>query len=66
MSQETLDLRRSLKLVRRHKIVVGIFAALGLLAGVGLVLHRPPMLSSQALVEVLLSSSAQAQPSQSG
>lgn len=60
MSQEALDLRRSLQLVRRHKIVVGTFAALGLLAGVGLVLHRPPMLSSEALVEVLLSSSAQA------
>jgi capsular polysaccharide biosynthesis protein len=60
MSQETLDLRRSLQLVRRHKIVVGAFTALGLLAGVGLVLHRPPMLSSEALVEVLLSSSAQA------
>src|SRR5215469_15714328 len=67
MSQETLDLRRSLQLVRRHKIVVGIFAALGLLAGVGLVLHRPPMPSSQALVEVLLSPSAQAAaPAQAG
>jgi capsular polysaccharide biosynthesis protein len=66
MSQETLDLRRSLRLVRQHKIVVGIFAALGLLAGVGLVLHRPPMLASQALVEVVLSPSAQAAAPQGG
>jgi capsular polysaccharide biosynthesis protein len=63
MSQETLDLRRSLQLVERYKIVVGAFAALGLLAGVGWILHRPPMLSSEALVEVL-SSSAQAAASQ--
>ena len=66
MSQETLDVRSSLQLVRRHKIVVGAFAALGLLAGAGLVLHRPPMLSSETLVEVLLSPSAQAVASQAG
>src|SRR5262249_59314556 len=66
MSQETLDLRRSLQLVRRPQIVVGILAALGLLAGLGLLLHRPPMLASQALVEVVLSSSAQAAAPQGG
>jgi capsular polysaccharide biosynthesis protein len=66
MSQESLDVRRSLQLVRRHKIVVGIFAALGLLAGIGWTLHRPPMLSSQTLVEVVLSSSAQAAAPQGG
>jgi len=66
MSQETLDLRGSLQLVRRHKIVVGIFAALGLLAGVGLVLHRPPQLSSEVLVDVLLSSPAQAAAASGG
>ena len=38
MSEQALDLRRSAQIVRRHKIVVGIFAALGLLAGVRL--HR--------------------------
>jgi capsular polysaccharide biosynthesis protein len=67
MSQETLDLRRSLYLVRRHKIVVSIFAALGLLAGIGFVLHRPPMLSSEALVNVVLPPSEQAEaPTQAG
>jgi capsular polysaccharide biosynthesis protein len=60
MSEQALDLRRSAQIVRRHKIVVGIFAALGLLAGVGWTLHHPPMLSSEASVDVVLSPSAQA------
>jgi capsular polysaccharide biosynthesis protein len=59
MSEQALDLRRSAQIVRRHKIVVCIFAALGLLAGVGWTLHRPPMLSSEALVDVVLPPSAQ-------
>ena len=67
MSQETLDLRSSMQLVRRHKIVVGAFAALGLLVSVGLVLHRPPMLSSEALVNVVLPPTEQAAaPAQAG
>src|SRR5260370_20480216 len=67
MSQETLDLRRSMQLVRRHKVVVAAFAALGLLAGAGLVLHRPPMLSSEALVNVVLPPTEQAAaPAQAG
>jgi len=47
MSEQALDLRRSAQIVRRHKIVVAVFAALGLLAGIGWALHRPPMLSSE-------------------
>jgi len=67
MGQETLDLRRSLQLARRHKIVVVIFAVLGLLAGVGWTLHRPPMLSSEVLVNVVLPPSEQAAaPAQAG
>jgi len=50
MSDQTLDLRRSLQLVRRHKILVTAFAALGLAAGVAFTVLRPPMLSSDALV----------------
>jgi capsular polysaccharide biosynthesis protein len=56
MIQEPLDLKKSLQLVRRHKIVVGAFAVLGLLAGAAFPVLRPPMLSSEALV--LLPSSA--------
>jgi capsular polysaccharide biosynthesis protein len=50
MSQQQLDLRRSLQIVRRHWILVGAVAVLGLLAGVGFTMLNPPMLTSQALV----------------
>jgi capsular polysaccharide biosynthesis protein len=50
MIQEPLDLKKSLQLVRRHKIIVGAVALLGLLAGAALAVLRPPMLSSEALV----------------
>jgi len=50
MSDQTLDLRRSLQLVRRHKILVATFTALGLAAGVAFTVLRPAMLSSDALV----------------
>ena len=33
MSEQALDLRRSVQIVRRHKIIVGIAAALGLARG---------------------------------
>ena len=61
MSEQALDLRRSLRIVRRHKIILGIFAALGLLAGVAFTVLRPPMLASKALV-VLPPLSAVGQP----
>jgi len=48
--EQPLDLRRSMQIVRRHKAVVVIFAALGLLAGVGYGVVRPPMLTSSTLV----------------
>jgi len=60
MSEQALDLRRSAQIVRRHKIAIGVFAALGLIAGLGWALHSPPMLSSQALVNVVLPASEQA------
>src|SRR5215471_4582163 len=50
VSEQPLDLRRSMQIVRRHKAVVATFAALGLLAGVGYGVVRPPMLTSSALV----------------
>jgi capsular polysaccharide biosynthesis protein len=39
-----------MRIVRRHKIVVAIAAALGLSAGIAFNLLRPPMLTSNALV----------------
>ena len=50
MSQQALDLRRSVQIVRRHKILVGIMVALGLLAGGAYASLNPPMLTSTALV----------------
>jgi capsular polysaccharide biosynthesis protein len=70
MTQETLDLRRSLQLIRRHKIVVGICVALGILGGAAFVVLRPPMPASQALVVVQIpsgeSGAAQGGPAGSG
>ena len=62
MSQQALDLRRSLRLVRRHKIVFGIFVVLGVLGGVAFGVLRPPMLASQALVVVQLPAAEAAAP----
>ena len=50
MSQEALDLRRSIQIVRRHKLLVGIMVALGLLAGGAYAVLNPPMVTSTALV----------------
>jgi capsular polysaccharide biosynthesis protein len=50
MSEQALDLRRSMKIVRRHKILVGGFVALGILAGAGYAVVKPPMVTSEALV----------------
>ena len=50
MSQERLDLRRSIRIVRRHKILMGSVVALGLLAGGAYAVLNPPMVTSTALV----------------
>jgi capsular polysaccharide biosynthesis protein len=50
MSEQALDLRRSLHIVREHVIAVGAVALVGLIAGAGYSIVRPPMLSSTALV----------------
>jgi len=50
MSQQTLDLRRPVMAVRRHKILVLILAVAGLLVGGAYAAVHPPMFSSTALV----------------
>src|SRR5215472_10560 len=57
MSQESLDLRRSMQIIRRHKILVSLVTALGILAGTSYAVLHKPMLTSTALV--LLPSSPQ-------
>ena len=58
MSQQPLDLRRSVQIVRRRRLLVGIMVALGLLVGGAYVVLDPPMVTSTALV--LLPQSGQA------
>jgi capsular polysaccharide biosynthesis protein len=58
MSQETLDLRRSIQIIRRHKLLMGIMVALGILAGGAYAVLKPAMVTSTALV--LLDQSSQA------
>jgi capsular polysaccharide biosynthesis protein len=50
MSQQVLDLRRSVQIVRRHKILLGVIMALGIAAGCAYSVLKPPMLTSTALV----------------
>ena len=50
MSEQALDLRKSLQIVRRHKMLVGGFVLLGVLVGAGYAFVKPPMLTSTALV----------------
>ena len=58
MSQQALDLRGSIQIVRRHRLLVGIMVALGLLVGGAYAVLDPPMVTSTALV--LLPQSGQA------
>jgi capsular polysaccharide biosynthesis protein len=50
MSQQAMDLRRPLHIVRRHKVLVGSVAAFGLLAGAAYAWLHPPLVKSTALV----------------
>lgn len=50
MIRDPLDFKRALQLVLRRKIIVIIAAVLGLLAGAGWAVLRPPMLTSEAWV----------------
>ena len=50
MSEQALDLRSSLRILWRHKVIVAIATGLGLAAGVAFTVLRPPMPASEALV----------------
>jgi capsular polysaccharide biosynthesis protein len=50
MSEQTVDLRSSLSILRRHRRALALVAALGAVAGVCFVLLRPPMYTSSAMV----------------
>jgi capsular polysaccharide biosynthesis protein len=55
MSEQALDLRRSIRIVGRYKALLGMAAAAGLLVGLAFAVLRPPLFTSKALV--VLSSS---------
>jgi capsular polysaccharide biosynthesis protein len=50
MSQKALDLRTSAQTIRRHKLLVSIVVALGILGGAAYAVLKPPMLASTALI----------------
>jgi capsular polysaccharide biosynthesis protein len=60
MSQQGVDLRRSVQIMWRHKILVGVVVLLGILAGAGYAKLYPPKLTSTALVVLPQNQSAQA------
>jgi capsular polysaccharide biosynthesis protein len=66
MSQQALDLRRSMHILRRHKKIFGAITLLGLLIGVAYALLTPPMISSSALVVVPETAAQATQAEQSG
>jgi capsular polysaccharide biosynthesis protein len=56
MSGQALDLRRSARIVRQHRALVGVIAVLGLLIGAGYALFNPPVKTSTALIVLPVSS----------
>ena len=50
MTQKTLDMRRSVQIVRRHKVLVAMTVALGVLGGGAYAVLNPPMVTSTALI----------------
>ncbi|MGH3220453.1 MAG: Wzz/FepE/Etk N-terminal domain-containing protein [Streptosporangiaceae bacterium] len=52
MSQQALDMRRYVQIVRRHKLLIGTLTILGLLAGGAYAVVRPPMPTSTALIVI--------------
>jgi capsular polysaccharide biosynthesis protein len=50
MTQQSLNLRKSVQIVRRYKTLVGVAVAVGIIGGAGYGSLNPPMLSSEALV----------------
>ena len=66
MSQQELDLRGSIKMLRRHKKIFGAITLLGLVIGVAYALITPPLISSSALVIVPETAAQEAQAGATG
>ena len=50
MSQQALDLGRSIQIVRRHRVFVVVVVALAVLGGAAYAVLKPPMVSMTALI----------------
>jgi len=50
MSKKALDMRRSVQIVRHHKVLVAMTVALGVLGGGAYAVLNPPMVTSTALI----------------
>ena len=59
MSQQALDLRKSMQIVRQHKLLMAFLVALGILGGAAYAVLKPPMVTSTALVALPTSASSQ-------
>ena len=66
MSQQALDLRRSMQIVRRHKVLVGVVVVLGILGAAAYAVLKPPMLSSTALIALSAPATSQQQTTTGG
>jgi capsular polysaccharide biosynthesis protein len=66
MNEQAMDLRRSVQILRRHRILIGAATVLGLLAGTAYALLRPPMLTSTAVVVLPQAASSTLLPGQPG
>jgi capsular polysaccharide biosynthesis protein len=66
MSEQAMDLRRSVQIVRRHRILIGVVALLGLLVGAAYSVLRPPALTSTALVVLPQAAQSNLAPGETG
>jgi len=50
MSQQALDLRRSIQIIRRHRLLVAVMTVIGIALGCAYSVYNPPKLTATALV----------------
>jgi capsular polysaccharide biosynthesis protein len=59
MSQQALDLGRSIQIVRRHRVFVVVVVALAVLGGAAYAVLKPPMVASTALIALPTSTNSE-------
>jgi capsular polysaccharide biosynthesis protein len=59
MSEQALDLRNSIQILRHHKILLGVVVGIGIFGGAAYGLLKPPMFTSTALIALPTSASVQ-------